>query len=102
MRKCPNCAKENINESLFCENCGRCLLVPDPAEGQWATATHTEHYEIPEGIPFYDGHRIKTSGVGWPMRRHPTRPSVIVGWLLLLNLLVCFLMSEIAKYIVIK
>ena len=30
MRKCPNCAEENITESLFCKSCGRVLLPPDP------------------------------------------------------------------------
>jgi uncharacterized membrane protein YvbJ len=100
MRKCPNCAEENINESLFCKHCGRCLLAPDPEEGQRSTAMYTERHKTPEGIDFYDGHILKKSRVARLKRRYQTEPSVIVGWLLLLNLLVFTLMSEIARYIV--
>jgi hypothetical protein len=100
MRKCPDCAEENINESLFCKHCGRCLLAPDVEEGQWSTATHLEPQKTHEGIDFYDGHTVKNSKVASLKRRHQTGLSVIRGWLLLLNLLVFILMSEIARYIV--
>jgi uncharacterized membrane protein YvbJ len=100
MRKCPNCAEENMNESLFCKNCGRCLIAADPEEVQRSTATHTEYYKTPEGIDFYDRHRVKKSRVYSLKRRHQTVPSVMAGWLLLLNLLAFVLMSEIARYIV--
>ena len=63
MRKCPDCAEENINESLFCKHCGRCLLAPDPEKSQWSTATHTEHHKTHESIDFYDGHIVKNSRV---------------------------------------
>jgi hypothetical protein len=106
MRKCPDCAEENINESLFCKHCGRCLLAPDPEMDQWSTATHTEHHKTHEGIDFYDGHIVKNSRVASLKSRHQTVPSVIGGRLLLLNLLVIILMSgivsilmsEIARY----
>ena len=99
MRKCPGCAEENLNETLFCKHCGCCLLAPDPEYGQWSTATHTEHYGTPEGIDFNDGHIVKKSGVARLTRRHQTAPSVIIGWLLLLNLLGFALISEILKYV---
>src|SRR5918996_2526163 len=97
MRKCPDCAEENINESLFCKHCGRCLLAPDPEMGQWSTATHTEHHKTHEGIDFYDGHIVKNSRVASLKSRHQTVPSVIGGRLLLLNLLVIILMSGIVS-----
>ena len=100
MRKCSDCAEENLNESLFCKHCGRCLLVPDPEEVQRSTATHTEHHETPEGIDFSDGHIVKKSRAARLKIRHQTGPLVILGWLLLLNLVVFILMSEIARYIV--
>jgi hypothetical protein len=102
MRKCPDCAEENINESLFCKHCGRCLLAPDPKEGQRLTATHIEHHQTHEGIDFDDGHRVKNSRVARLKRRNQTEPAVIEGWLLLLNLLVLILMFEIVRYIVIR
>lgn len=100
MRKCPNCAEQNINENLFCKNCGRCLLTPDPEEVKQLTAMYTEHHKTREGIDFYDHHRIKKSRVYTLKRRHQTAPSVIQGRLLLVNLLVLVLMSQIAIYIV--
>jgi hypothetical protein len=99
MRKCPDCAEENINESLFCKHCGRCLLAPDPEEGQRSTATHIEPHKIREGIDFHEGDIVKKSRVASLKRRHQTAPSVIEGWLLSLNLLVIILMFEIARYI---
>jgi hypothetical protein len=100
MRKCPDCAEENISESLFCKHCGRCLLAPDPEEGQRSTTTHTEHHKTREGIDFHEGHIVKKSRVASLKRRHQTEPSVIEGWLLVLNLLVFILMYEIARYII--
>ena len=95
MIKCPDCAEETINESLFCKQCGRCLLAPDPEKGQWSTATHTEDYITYEGIDINDGHIVKNSGVARLKRRQRTAPAVIQRWLLLLNLLVLVLMSQI-------
>ena len=99
MRKCPDCAEENLNETLFCKHCGCCLLAPDPEEGQRSIATYTEHYATPEGIDFYDGHIVEKSGVARLRRTHETAPSVNIGWVLLLNLLAFALISEILKYI---
>jgi len=99
MRKCPDCAEENINETLFCKHCGCCLLAADPEEGQRSIATPTEHYATPEGIDFYDGHIVEKSGVARLRRTHETAPSVNIGWILLLNLLAFALISEILKYI---
>jgi|SRR5215217_4089260 len=95
MRKCPNCAEENVNESLFCKQCGRCLLAPNPKEFQRSTTMHTKPYETPEGIAFYDAHRVEKSSVLRLKRSHQTEPSVIVGWIMLLNLVVFVLMSQI-------
>jgi len=100
MRKCPDCAEENINESLFCKHCGRCLLAPDPERGQRSTATHTEHHETYESIDLYDGHIVKNSRVASLKGRQQTVPAVIQRWLLLLNLAVFILMFEIVRYIV--
>ena len=102
MRKCPDCAEENINESLFCKHCGRCLLAPDPEEGQRSTAAQIEHPKTHEGIDFDDGPIVKNLGVLRLKRRHQIAPAVIQGWLLLLNLLVFILMSEIVRYIFTK
>lgn len=95
MKKCPDCAEENINESLFCKHCGRCLLAPDPEKGQWSITMHTEDYKIHEGIDLDNGHMVKNSGFGRLKRRQQTAPAVIQRWLLLLNLLVLVLMSQI-------
>jgi|GEM_PF-5208165 hypothetical protein len=102
MRRCPDCAEENINESLFCKHCGRCLLAPDPEEGQRSTATQIEPHKTHEGIDFDDVHLVKNAGVLRLKRRHQIAPSVIQGWLLLLNFLVFILMSEIVRYIFAK
>jgi hypothetical protein len=100
MTKCPVCAEENINESLFCKHCGRCLLAPDPEKGQWSTATHTEHQKTHESIDLYDGHIVKNSRLASLKRGQQVAPAVIGRWLLLLNLLVFILMFEIARNIV--
>jgi hypothetical protein len=100
MRKCPDCAEENIYESLFCKHCGRCLLAPDPEVVKWSLATHTEHHITPEGIDFHDGHLVKKSRPATLRIRRPTEPSVIGGWLLLLNLLVFTLMSYIVIMVI--
>ena len=102
MRKCPDCAEENINESLFCKHCGHCLLSPDPEVRQWSTAMHTEHHETREGIDFHVGHIANKSRVYTLKRRHQAEPSVTMGWLLLLNLLVFVLMAEIVSSIVVR
>jgi hypothetical protein len=101
MRKCPDCAEENISESLFCKHCGRCLLTPDPEKIQWSIATHTEHHKTREGIDLYDGHIIKNSRVArLVVRSHQTVPPVIGGWLLLLNILVVIFVAEIVMSLV--
>jgi hypothetical protein len=100
MIKCPDCAEENINESLFCKHCGRCLLAPDPERVQWSTAIHIEDYKTDEGIDFHDGHIVKNSSVARQKGRQQTAPVGIGGWILVLNLLVFILISEIARYII--
>jgi hypothetical protein len=102
MRKCPDCAEENISESLFCKHCGRCLLAPEPEEGLRSRATQTEHQETPEGIDFHDVAIIKKSRVYTLKRRDQTAPSVIGGWVLLVNLIAFILIAEIVSYIVPK
>ena len=97
MRKCPNCAEDNISESLFCKHCGRCLLAPEPEKGQWSTTTHTEHHKTHESTDFSDGHIVKNSRVARLERMQKTAPSVVGGWLLVLNSLVLILMSVIAS-----
>lgn len=99
MRKCPDCAEENINESLFCKQCGRCLLSPDPEEGPRSTVTHREDHTTREGIDFHEGDIVKKSRVASLRIRQHTVPSVIGEWILFLNLLVFFLLAEIAIYI---
>ena len=100
MRKCPDCTEENINESLFCKHCGRCLLTPEPEMVRLATATHTEHHETPEAIVSDDRPIAKKTLVYSLKRRHQTRPAVTEGWLLLTNSLVLILMFEIVRYMV--
>jgi uncharacterized membrane protein YvbJ len=95
MRKCPNCAEVNINESLFCKHCGHCLMAPDPEEARRSAAAQTEHPKLHEGIDFHDSPIAKKSRVYGLKRRPQTAPSVIGGWVLILNMLAFFLMSEI-------
>ena len=102
MKKCPDCAVENLNESLFCKYCGRCLLVPDPEKVQRSTVTNIEQHKIFEGIDFYEGHIVKSSGAARLEPRHQTEPSIVGRWLLLLNFLVFILVSVIASYIAIR
>ena len=99
MIKCPDCAEENIFESLFCEHCGRCLLAPDPAKVHWSTVTHTERPKPREGIDFYDGPVKGNSRLARLERGHQTATPVIAGGLLLLNLLVIFLVAQIMIYL---
>ena len=102
MRKCPDCAEENIYESLFCKHCGRCLLAPDPEEVRWSIATpYTEPAKTPtpEGINFDDIQIVKNSRVAWLQPRQKTAPAVFAWRLLLLNLLAFLLIIEIARYI---
>jgi hypothetical protein len=100
MRKCPDCAEENISESLFCKHCGHCLLAPDPEVIRWSLATHTEQQTTPEGIDFNDGHLVKKSRPVALRIRRPREPFVIGGWLLLLNFLVLTLMSYIVMMVI--
>jgi hypothetical protein len=78
------------------------LLTPDPEGALRSTARQIESFEIPKGIPFYDAHRIRNfAGVGL-VRKNQTEPSVIAGWLVLVNVFVLLLMSEIVKAIIAK
>ena len=102
MRKCPDCAEENINESLFCKHCGHCLLAPDPEQVQRSIASQIEDRQTQERIEFDDDHIVKNLGILRLKRRHEIPPSILQGWLLILNLLVFILMSEIVRYIFTK
>ena len=102
MKKCPDCAEENMNESLFCKNCGRCLLAPDPEQVQRSIATQIEQPQTHESIEFDEGHIVKNLGALRLRRKHQIPPSILQGWLLILNLLVFILMSEIVRYIFTK
>jgi hypothetical protein len=101
MTKCPNCAQENMNESLFCKHCGRCLLEPDPEVVQRLIAMPTEHDETPEAIAFSDGYLVEQPRAARLMvGRHQTAPGVIQGRLLVLNLLVLIFMFEMVRHII--
>ena len=100
MRKCPDCAEENMNDSLFCKHCGRCLLTPEPEMVQLSTAAHTGHPETLKDITFADHPIAKKAMVYSLKRRHHPRPSVTQGWLLLMNSLIFILMFEIVRYMV--
>ena len=118
MRKCPDCAEENINENLFCKRCGRCLLPPDPIKidlsnsqspdadplvvpkevqlwVQRSAATHIEHHKTPEGIDFSDSLLVRKSEAAIEKRRRLPGLSVYRKPLMLLNLLVVILITHI-------
>ena len=118
MRKCPDCAEENINESLFCKRCGRCLLPPDPIKidlsnsgspdagplvvpeevQRWvqrSAATHIEQHKTPEGIDFSDRLLVRKSEAAREKRRRLPGLSVYRKPLMLLNLLVVILITHI-------
>jgi len=118
MRKCPDCAEENINESLFCKHCGRCLLPPDPIKIdlsnsrspgavplvvpeelqlriQRSAVTHLEHHETPKGIDSFDSLVLKKSGATREKRRRQPGHSVYRKPLMLLNLLIVILITHI-------
>jgi hypothetical protein len=118
MRKCPDCAEENINESLFCKRCGRVLLPPDPIKIdlsnsqspgaapqvipeelqlriQRSAVTHIEHHKTPEAIDFSDRLLVRKMGATRIMRRRRTGLSVYKKPLMLLTLLVVILISHI-------
>ena len=100
MIKCPDCAEENIYESLFCKHCGRCLLAPDPEVVRWSIATtYTEPAKTPEGIDFDAVQIVKNSRVAWLQPRQKIAPAIFARRLLLLNLLAFLLIIEIARYI---
>ena len=98
MRKCPDCADENNLESLFCKQCGRCLLAPDPERVQWSIASYTEVPKAPEHIDFFEAPIETIPIVTLLKRRFQLEPSLTTTWLLLLNLLVLILMYEIVRY----
>ncbi len=118
MRKCPDCAEENMNESLFCKRCGRCLLPPDPIKidlsnsqspgaeplvvreelqllVQRSEATHIERHKTPEGIDSFDSLILKKSGATREKRRRLAGLLVYRKPLMLLNLLVVILITHI-------
>ena len=118
MRKCPNCAEENINENLFCKRCGRVLLPPDPPKidlsdsrspdagplvvpkevQQWIqrpATTHIEHHKTPEGIDFSERLLVRKSEATIEKRRRLPGLSVYRKPLMLLNLLVVILITHI-------
>ena len=95
MRKCPKCAQENTNEKLFCKHCGRCLIAPEPEAIRRSAVVHTEQYQKPNAIDFYYGHVARNSGVATLKRKHDIKLSLIVKWLLFVNLLVAILMSQV-------
>ena len=94
MRKCPDCAEENISESLFCKHCGRCLLAPDPEVVRLSLATHTDHI-TPEGIDLSERLLVRKSEATIEKRRRLPGLSVYRKPLMLLNLLVVILISHI-------
>ena len=94
MRICPDCAEENINENLFCQHCGRCLLAPDPEKLQLLVATPTERFQRLEDFVVHDASTAeKTRPL--KLKRHEPELSVILGWLFILNLLIIILISGI-------
>ena len=118
MRKCPDCAEENNNESLFCKRCGRVLLPPDtikidlansrspsaepqvvPEELQLriqrSAATHIEHPKSPEGIDFSDSLLVRKPEAVREKRRRLPGLSIYRKPLMLLNLLVVILIAHI-------
>ena len=118
MRKCPDCAEENINENLFCKRCGRCLLPPDPIKIdlpnsrspdagppivgeelqlwiQRSAVTHIEDHKTPEGIDFSDSLLVRKSEAAILKRRRLPGLSVYRKPLMLLNLLVVILITHI-------
>jgi len=103
MRKCPNCAEENNFESLFCKQCGHCLLAPDPERIQWSI-THPqepilppEPPKTPERMVFIEDTIANLPIITKPKRRFQIEPSVAISWLLVLNVLVLIIMYEIAR-----
>ena len=99
MTKCPECAEENIFESLFCKHCGRCLLAPDPEKVLWSTATYPEQPKIHKDIDFSDDQIVKDSRVARLKTSWQAVPPVIGGWLLVLNVLVIIFVAEIVMYL---
>ncbi len=118
MRKCPDCAEENINENLFCKRCGRVLLPPDPIKidlsnsrspgaeppvvreevqllVQRSEAPHIELHKTPEGIDFSDSLLVRKSEAAIEKRRRLPGLSVYRKPLMLLNLLVVILITHI-------
>lgn len=118
MKKCPDCAEENINENLFCKRCGRCLLPPDPIKIdllnsrspdagspvvreelqlwiQRSAATHTEDHKTPDRIDFADSLLVRKSEAAILKRRRLPGFSVYRKPLMVLNLLVVILITHI-------
>jgi hypothetical protein len=99
MIKCPDCAEENIYESLFCKHCGRCLLAPDPEKVHWWTVTYTDQPKIHEEIDFSDSQIVTDSRTARLKPSYQAVPPVIGGWLLVLNVLVIIFVAEIVMYL---
>ena len=102
MRKCPNCAEENVYESLFCKHCGFCLLPPEPERVRWSIATHTEHHQTHEGIDLDVRQIVESSRVANLKRRRRAVPSVFGVGIILLNVIVIILVSQILINLILK
>ena len=102
MRKCPNCAEENMYESLFCKHCGYCLLPPEPEKAHWSIVSHAEYDKSREGIDFDTGQIIENSRVASIKRRRRAAPSVFGVGIILLNVLVIILISQILIDLILK
>ncbi len=102
MRKCPNCAEENLYESLFCKHCGYCLLPPEPEKVHWSIAKHTEHPKTHKGIDLDVRQIVENSRVARLKRRRRAVPSVFGVGILLLNMLVIILISQLLVNLILK
>jgi hypothetical protein len=95
MTKCFSCAEENAFESLFCKQCGRCLLSPDPERIQQSVHVRIESPIKPEIIGFYDGLIVKNSiAANLERSAQPATPIIVAGFLLL-NILIILLVAKI-------
>lgn len=102
MRKCPNCAEENVYENLFCKHCGYCLLSPEPEKVHWSIAAHKEHHKTRESVDFDVRQIVENSRVVSLKRRRRIVPSVFGVGLILLNVLVIILISQIFINLILK
>ena len=102
MRKCPNCAGENIYENLFCKHCGYCLLPPEPEKVHWSITTHTEHHKPHEGVNIDVRQIVENSRAANLKRRRRAVPSGVGVGIILLNVLVIILISQLLINLILK